>query len=427
MPSHSSAPSSAPTFSRYEIFVIALLAFLQFTVILDFMILSPLGAMLLDELHVTTSQFGLVVSGYAIAAGTSGLLAAGFADRFDRKRLLLFFYAGFIGGTLFCALATNYQYLLVARIVTGFFGGVIGSVSMAIMADIFPLHLRGRVMGFVQSAFAAAQVLGLPVGLWLATRYGWHSGFFMIVGVSTAVGVVIVLRLKPVNAHLAVATKRHPLRHLWLTAIRPRYMIGFAATILLSTGGFMLMPFGSTFSVHNLGLRLDQLPMIYMITGICSLVTGPLLGRLSDSIGKYRVFVVATIVGAGIVVFYTRLGLTPISEVILLNILLFSTISARMVSAGALTSAMPDLPDRGAYMSISSSLQQFSGGVASWVAGMIVVQSTTGELVHYPLLGTIVAGTMLISAAMLYKVHQMVGERGPPMVRHAPELAGEAS
>src|SRR4029079_8559425 len=121
-----------PVFTRYQKFVVAVLAFLQFTIILDFMIISPLGALLLQELHVSTRQFGLVVSVYAFSAGASGLLAAGFADKFDRKRLLLFFYAGFLMGTFLCAIAPNYHFLLIARIVTGLFGGVIGSVSFAI-------------------------------------------------------------------------------------------------------------------------------------------------------------------------------------------------------------------------------------------------------------------------------------------------------
>ena len=161
-----------------------MLAFLQFTIILDFMIISPLGAILLRDLHLPTQKFGLVVSVYAFSASLSGLLAAGFADRFDRKKLLLFFYTGFTGGTLFCGLAPTYQLLLAARIVTGVFGGVIGSISMAIITDLFPLNMRGRVMGVVQTSFAASQVLGLPLGLYLANRWGWHAPFLMIVALT---------------------------------------------------------------------------------------------------------------------------------------------------------------------------------------------------------------------------------------------------
>src|SRR5450631_3752711 len=156
-----------------------MLAFLQFTIILDFMIISPLGAILLRELHLPTQKFGLVVSVYAFSAAVSGLLAAGFADRFDRKKLLLFFYTGFITGTFLCGIAPNYYFLLTARIITGFFGGVISSISYTIISDLFDLKVRGRVMGFVQMAFATSQVMGIPVGLYFANRVGWHAPFLL--------------------------------------------------------------------------------------------------------------------------------------------------------------------------------------------------------------------------------------------------------
>ncbi len=168
-------------FSSYQIFVIIILAFLQFTIVLDFMILSPLGDILMKKLDISTQQFGSVVSAYAFSAGISGFLAAGFADKFDRKKLLLFFYIGFILGTIFCGLANSYNTLFLARIITGIFGGVIGSISMAIITDIFNLQQRGRVMGFVQMAFAGSQILGIPIGLLIADKWGWNYTFFMVV------------------------------------------------------------------------------------------------------------------------------------------------------------------------------------------------------------------------------------------------------
>src|SRR5580693_1571575 len=190
------------TFSSYQKFVIGMLAFLQFTIILDFMIISPLGAIVIPALHISPRQFGWAVSSYAFSAAISGLSAAGFADRFDRKRLLLFFYGGFIFGTALCALAPSYHFLLLARIVTGLFGGVIGSVVMAIATDLFPLEMRGRVMGFVQTAFAAAQVLGLPAGIYFANLWSWHVPFLAIIAIAVPASFVIVLYMKPVAAHL---------------------------------------------------------------------------------------------------------------------------------------------------------------------------------------------------------------------------------
>ncbi len=404
------------SFSRYQLFVVGLLAFLQFTVVLDFMILSPLGAILIEKLGVTTAQFGVVVSAYAFSAGISGLLAAGFADRFDRKRLLLFFYCGFVLGTFLCGIAPTYKFLLGARIVTGLFGGVIGSISFAIVADLFPLSMRGRVMGLVQTSFAASQILGIPIGLFFATHWGWHAPFLMIVAVSIVAGFAIVFRLEPITAHLAAAAseKRSPAKHLVLTATRPRYMAGFVSTMLLATGGFMLMPFGSTFLVQNLDIPLSKLPVIYMVTGVASILAGPLLGRLSDSFGKYRMFVIGTFLAGAMVLWYTRLTSASLALVIVLNVVLFVGISARMVSSVALSSALPGLADRGAYMAVSASLQQLSGGVAAWSAGLIVHQPTpTSALEGYPMLGTVVVATMVLTLGLMFNVNRLVHARQP--------------
>ncbi len=396
------------TFGRYEIFLIAILAFLQFTIILDFMVLSPLSAILLPELKISTSQFGMVVSAYAWSAGASGLLAAGFADKFDRKKILLFFYCGFIIGTFLCGIATDYTFLLIARIVTGIFGGVIGSVAFAIVTDIFALEVRGRVMGFLQMAFAGAQVLGLPIGLYLANHFGWHSPFLMIVGVCVVILLLIVAYLKPVTAHLNIKSERNPVEHLFKTLTTPRYARGFAATVLLATGGFMLMPFGSAYAVNNLKVSLDSLPILYMITGICSMFAAPMIGKLSDSVGKYTVFCTCSVLLMISVVIYCNIPEMAFWIVVLFSIITFVNVSGRMVSASALMSAVPAPQDRGAFMSINSSVSMIAGGVASSIAGMIVYQLPSGAIVNYDILSYVVSGTTVISIALMYMIHKMV-------------------
>lgn len=398
-------------FSPYQKFVVGLLAFLQFTIVLDFMIMGPLGALLLRDLGISTAQFGRVVSAYAFSAGISGLLTAGFADRFDRKKLLLFFYSGFLVGTLLCGLATAYWFLLGARVITGLFGGVIGSISMAIVADLFPLEVRGRVMGTVQTAFAASQVLGIPLGLMLSNKWGWHAPFLMIVAISTFVGVLIVTKLQPIDAHLKVARATDPFAHVKKTVTQWRYVRTFMATMLLATGGFMLMPFGSAFSVNNLGVSLSNLTYVYLVTGIFSFATGPFLGRIADRIGKYKLFCIGTTLGIVLVVGFCRLGITPLWLVILLNTILFVSITSRMISAQALISAIPDLPDRGAFMAVNSSLQQLSGGVAASVAGHIVIQTASGKLERYDSLGDVVAVAMALTMALMYGIHRAVAQK----------------
>jgi predicted MFS family arabinose efflux permease len=399
------------SFTRYQVFIIALLALLQFTIVLDFIVISPLGAQLMKDMNLRTADFGLVVSAYAFSAGISGLIAAGFADKFDRKKLLLFFYAGFIIGTLLCGIATNYQFLLMARIVTGLFGGVIGSVSFAIITDLFRMELRGRVMGFVQMAFSTSQVLGIPIGLYLANKLGWHSPFIMISGASIVASIIIMLKMKPINAHLIIQSDRNAFRHLFKTVFQVKYFGAFSVNILLVTGGYMLMPLGSAFSVYNLGISLEQLPVLYMVTGIFSMMGGPIIGKLSDTIGKYKIFLTGSLITIIMLLIYCNLGITPLWIVIAINIVLTIGVLARMISASALMTAIPEPSERGAFMSVNSSVQQVSGGIASIIAGSIVVQSASGKLVHYNTLGYVVIAAVIITMVTMYFINKILEQK----------------
>ena len=396
-------------FTGYEKLVVALLALTQFTVVLDFMVMSPLGDMLMKSMNLKTTQFGFAVSAYAFSAGISGLLTAGFADRFDRKKLLLFFYIGFIAGTFFCGITNSYPMLIAARIVTGLFGGVIGSISMAIVADLFPLEQRGRVMGYMQMGFGASQVLGIPIGLYIANIWGWQSPFLMIVGLATIVCLLIMFRLQPINKHLALQSDRSPFAHLWHTVAKRNYRIGFLATAMLSLGGFMMMPWGSAFAVNNLQVTTHQLPFLFMVSGVSSLIIMPLIGRLSDQADKFKIFVMASAWMIVMVLIYTNLQAIPFWFVLVMNIFFMIGIMSRMVPAMALTSSLPKMQDRGAYMSVSSSLQQIAGGLAAAVGGMIVVQKTkTSPLEHYNTLGLVIVGISVLSIFLLYRVSRMI-------------------
>ena len=399
------------TFTGYQKFIVAILAILQFTIVLDFMVLSPLGAILLKELSITTVQFGLVVSAYAFSAGAAGLLAAGFADKYDRKKLLLFFYTGFIFGTVLCGIAPDYHFLLMARIITGIFGGVIGSISFAIITDIFPMEMRGRVMGFVQMGFGLSQVLGIPIGLYLANIFGWHAPFLMIVGLSIIIGAVLLKFLKPINDHLRIQKQGNAFQHLGGIISTTRYLRGFAATALLATGGFMLMPFGSAFGVHNLGISLNQLPFLYMVTGVCMLVFSPVIGKLSDRIGKYQMFIAGSVLTCIMTLIYCNLGVTPLWMIMVLNVFLFVGITGRMISASALMTAVPEPQDRGGFMGVNASVQQISGGVASLIAGYIVTETSTGYLENYPLLGNVVVAAAILTVFLMYNIHKFVRDK----------------
>lgn len=406
-------PKTPPAFTPYQKLVVAILAFLQFTIILDFMILSPLGAIVMPALTISPQQFGLVVSAYAFSAGASSLLAAGFADRFDRKRLLLFFYVGFLLGTALCAMAQDFHMLLFARIVTGLFGGVIGAIVMAIATDLFPMEMRGRVMGTIQTAFAASQVLGIPIGLYLSTWWNWHAPFVMIVVIGGIVGILIAMFMKPVDMHLGLKQEHSALAHLFATIVDKRHFAAFCTVTLLATGGYMLMPFSSAFTINNLGIDLAHLPTIYLVTGIAMIFMGPLVGRASDRFGKFPMFLWGTIVTVAIVLYYTHMGPTPIVWVIVVNVVMFAGIFSRMIPSQALMTGIPDPARRGAFNAVSSSLQQVSGGVAAVVAGSLVVQTADGHLEHFARVGYVVAVTSLITLFFMYRINRAVLHRAP--------------
>jgi predicted MFS family arabinose efflux permease len=400
--------SKTSVFTRYEVFIIAIISILQFTVILDFTVMSPLGALLMRILHLSPSHFGWVVSAYAFSAGISGILAAGFADKFDRKKMLLFFYTGFILGTLLCGMAPEYYSLLAARMVTGLFGGVLFSINLAIIADLFPLEKRGRVMGYVQMAFAVSQIAGIPLGLLLANQFGWHMPFLMIVGFCVLTYGVIVRWMRPITSHLKDRAAQKPFRHLVRTASDTRYVRAFATTALLSTGGFLMMPYASAFLVNNVGVGEKILPVVFIVAGFAGLFTGPLIGRWSDRFGKFRVFVIGSMLAFVMVLIITNLSITPLWLVLIINTAMYTAVFSRIIPSQALISAVPDAKDRGAFMSINASVQQLGGGIASAIGGLIIAEDSRRQLLHYDILGYVTVGAFVTCGVLMYYVNQYI-------------------
>ena len=401
--------TSNSKFTPYQKIVILILALTQFTVVLDFMVMSPLGDLLKKSMNLSPSQFSIVVASYAISAFASGILTAGFADKFDRKKLLMFFYIGFILGTYLCGMVETYPMLIGARIVTGVFGGVMSSISMAIVADLFSVQQRGRVMGFMQMGFGSSQVLGIPISLWIANAFGWQSPFFFIVGLSLIILVVIIFYLKPVVEHLKVPNSENAFTHL-LHTFKPRnYRIGFMATALMSIGGYMIMPWGSVFAINNLNVTAEQLPLLFMISGIATLIIMPIIGKLSDIMDKFNLFVIASSWMIVVILIYTKMTPVPFWIVLVMNVAMMMGVMSRMVPSMALVSVLPEMKDRGSFMSINASLQQLSGGVATLIGGMIVHQKTKNSpLENYDILGYLIVVILVLCAINLWRVSKIV-------------------
>ncbi|HAO07654.1 MAG TPA: MFS transporter [Chryseobacterium sp.] len=392
-------------FTKYQIMIIGVLAALQFIIVLDFMIISPIGYLLTKDLNITTKQFGLVVSSYVFSAATAGVIAAGFIDRYGRKKLLLFLLSGFTIGTLFCALSSSFVTLLAARIITGIFGGVSGSLTIIIVADVFTAKKRGRALGIIQMAFAASQILGIPIGLFIANNLGWQFTFLFIVAIMILIQVIIILKLKPIDQGDEIELATQPFFHLWRTIINKHHQYGFYATIILGMG-MMLQPFISIFLINNIQLKEHHIPVIFMITGVTVFFVMPLIGRLSDKFDRFKLFLFGSAVTIIIIPIYTHLPVVPFWVVVIMNIVLFASITSRMVPFQAMNSMIPQADIRGSYLTMTSSLQQFSGGIGIVIASSITFQRTPeSPLENFGWLGLIVVALSVFSTYLVHKVY----------------------
>jgi predicted MFS family arabinose efflux permease len=220
---------------------------------------------------------------------------------------------------------------------------------------------------------------------------------------------MIMIKMQPVDAHLKLQTDKNPLLHLWHTVQKKHYRIGFTAMAILAIGGFMMMPWGSAFAINNLHITNHQLPILFMAAGVSTLIIMPIIGKLSDKIDKFKIFLAASVWMIIMVMIYTNLTPVPFALVVCMNILFMIGIMGRMIPAMALNTALPHMQDRGAFMSISSSLQQISGGVGAYVSGLIVVQQTkTSPLEHYDTMGIVVSVLTLITIWLMYRISRLI-------------------
>jgi predicted MFS family arabinose efflux permease len=375
------------------------------------MLKSALSAILLPKLEITTKQFGLLVSAYPISAGISAILLSGYADKVDRKKLLLFFYSGFLLGVLFCANAPSFQTLVVARIITGIFGGVVGSICFAIVIDLFETTQRGRAMGILQMASAGSQILGLPLALYLATELDWHLAFGLILFLGIIAIFLVFWKIKPVDKHLQIPVKVNPLHHSLKIISNRNYLIVFLNNTLLVSGDVLLMTFSSAFCTNNLGVDLDDLPLLYGIAGVATFIFSPLIGRLTDKYGTLNLFVVGTIITITMVAVFTNLGMNPLWAVIIVHTFLFLGINARSISSSALGTVIPEVEDRGAFTAVDAAMQLAIAGVVAMIAGLIVFQSEDGMINNFPTLGVVVISLMILTSGLMYVIDRMVKRR----------------
>jgi predicted MFS family arabinose efflux permease len=373
------------------------LAAIQFTHILDFMIMMPLGAGLMRVFNITPGQFSLLVASYGFAAAVTGFLGGFVLDRFDRKNALLTLYIGFGCSTLACALAPTYGFLMAARLAAGAFGGVAGSLVTATVGDAIPPERRGRAMGMVMTAFPLASVMGVPVGLTLATWFEWHAPFFLLAGLSAIVFVIALRVLPHVASHRSDV---HPLRQMFEILTHRVHVRGFLLSALLVFAGASIIPFMAPSMVANVGLRESQLPLIYFFGGACTFFTTPWIGRLTDRHDKFHVlaWITSVAVIAGLIV--TQLKITPLPLTLVVTTLFFIAMSGRFAPAMAMVTNAVEARYRGGFMSVNSAMQQASGGLANVVAGLLIHRDAAGHLLGYPLAGYVATAAFGLTVAL---------------------------
>jgi len=375
---------------RNDNIILFLLAGLNFTHILDFMIMMPLGNYLMPSFGISASQFTLLVGAYSISAAISGFGAAFMVDKFDRKKVLLFSYTGFIVGTFACGLAPDYVTLMASRILAGLFGGIIGAQVLSIIADLFTYERRGRAMGAVMSAFAVASTLGVPFSLYLTNlfNFNWHIPF-LLVGV---IGIVLIPLINkyvpPMRAHLIKSGNRQDPFHVLTSMLKsPAQRSALIFSGLLMMGHFLIIPFINPYMEFNKGFSKDQTPMIYLVGGMASFCAAIYLGRFSDRTGKLPVFSWSVFLSLFMVLVITKMPDVPLSIVLFFFAIWFVLATGRAVTAQAMISEVVKSEQRGSFMSFNGSVQQLGTFIASIVAGAVVIKDEAGKIQRFEWLG----------------------------------------
>lgn len=370
---------------RRELATLVMLGAVQFTHVLDFMIMMPLGAQLMRVFAISPAQFSHLVAAYGLSAAVSGLAGGFFLDRFDRKRSLLVLYAAFALATLACGLAPNHHALLIARIAAGAFGGLAGSMVGAMIGDVVPPRRRGRASSIVMSAFPVASVLGVPAGLMLAGHFGWHAPFFLLAGCSVVVWIAAAFVLP----HLQTAIHDHkPVRQMREILSHGIHLRAFALGITLVMAGGVLIAFLAPSYVANVGLdEATQLPWAYAAGGIATAISTPIIGRLSDRMDRLHLLAWISAFAAGAALFITRLGPSPLPLACAMMAIFMVTMSGRFSPAMAMITNAVSARYRGGFMSVNSALQQAASAAANIVAGWFITRDAGGHLLGFPTLG----------------------------------------
>jgi len=408
--------------ARRERTILFCLAAVHFTSVVDFMVIMPLGPQLEKTLGLGPARFGMIVAAYTYAAGLAGLVATMVLDRYSRRTAFMGIFAGFIAGTFACGLANSYVTLLIARFLTGAFGGILGGIAMAIIGDVFPENRRGTATGLLMSAFAIASVAGVPLGLMLGLNFGWQTPFLALAALCLPIFILAGRALPRLDEHLKHPSDETPWARFRSMFSHPNHIRAFMLTTALMFGAFAVFPYMSPYLVFNVRLRENQLPFVYIAGGALSLFGSPLIGRLADRYGKLRVFRYVVPVNAVLFLALTVLPPVPVLAAVVLSGLLMVSNVGRMVPAMALITSSVEPRKRGGFMSANAAVQHMAAGLGTSAAAMILSQPKDQPIEHYPIVGAIAA---VMSLSTLFLAGRLRTVSIAPAA-DSPEILGEA-
>ncbi|MBV6656056.1 MAG: MFS transporter [Mameliella sp.] len=388
-----------------EKLLLFLLAMVQFTHIIDFMIIMPLGKQFMQLFDISPRQFSVIVSAYALSAFAIGFLSAMFIDRFDRKKALVIIYLGFTLGTFACGFTTNYYLFLGARSITGAFGGILSALVLSIIGDAIPLERRGQAMGVVMTAFSAASVIGVPAGLYLAASFSLRTPFLVIGTIAAAILVMIFFFVPSLTQHLkGGGVQRNPFRVLGNIFKDSNQRMALLFTTILMLGHFTIIPFIAPYMQLNIGFTDHQLTYIYAVGGTLTIFLLPYFGRLSDRFGHAKVFSFASLGALLSIYAITNLETVSIALALCVTSSFFVVASGRNVPATTMVTSVVRPESRGSFMSVRTSINQMAMWLSSFVAGLIVTENADGSLADYAYVGYIAIVMSMIAVALAWKL-----------------------
>jgi len=372
------------------------LAGIQFSHVLDFMIMIPLGPLLMSELGISTHEFGLLVASYSFSAAGSGLLAATFVDRFERKRLLLVIFLFFGLATLGCALAPGYATLIAARCMAGAFGGVLGALILTIVGDTIPYARRAKASGIVATAFSVSTVAGVPLSLWLANLFHWRAPFAFIV-LLVMLFLLVAMRVLPeLRHHLSREKRAHPFSDMFAVVRDGNHWRAMMLSAMLIFAGFTVIPYITVYAVNNIAISQHDIAYIYLAGGAATLFTARLIGHFADVRGKVKIYRLIAFSAILPLLAVTHIQSATLGWWLICTTLFFILVSGRFIPAMAIITSAAQPKLRGTFMSLNATVQSLAMGLAATLSGFIITQDAAGRLVGYQNVGYVAVAANLL-------------------------------